>query len=127
MNKEKVPVIQTKNMLYRIEDYSVLMQALALGERIKVNIGRGDIEIFMGEDLELYAKNLAFPNLPDMLYSEELTLSTVICGIVPKLKEQEPIILSINIKKRLVLIFHHWSYRNQYICYLVCGVAMPQE
>lgn len=90
MTKERIPVIQDKDTLYNIEDYSILMQALALGERIKVNVGRGDIEIFMGEDLELYAKNLAFPSLPDMLYSEELTLPIVILGIVPKLQKQEP-------------------------------------
>lgn len=90
MTKERIPVVQDKDTLYSIENYSILMQALALGERIKVNVGRGDIEIFMGEDLELYAKNLAFPSLPDMLYSEELTLPTVILGIVPKLQKQEP-------------------------------------
>lgn len=90
MTRDKIPVIRDKDTLYRIEDYSILMQALALGERIRVNIGRGDIEIFMGEDLELYAKNLAFPSLPDMLYSEELTLPIVILGIVPKLQKQEP-------------------------------------
>lgn len=90
MTKDKIPVIRDKDTLYRIEDYSILMQALALGERIRVNIGRGDIEIFMGEDLELYAKNLSFPSLPDMLYSEELTLPIVILGIVPKLQKQEP-------------------------------------
>lgn len=90
MTKERIPVVQDKDTLYNIENYSILMQALALGERIRVNIGRGDIEIFMGEDLELYAKNLAFPSLPDMLYSEELTLPIVILGIVPKLQKQEP-------------------------------------
>lgn len=90
MTKDRIPVVQDKDTLYRIEDYSILMQALALGERIRVNVGRGDIEIFMGEDLELYAKNLAFPSLPDMLYSEELTLPIVILGIVPKLQKQEP-------------------------------------
>ena len=90
MTKDKIPVIRDKDTLYRIEDYSILMQALALGERIKVNVGRGDIEIFMGEDLEVYAKNLSFPSLPDMLYSEELTLPIVVLGIVPKLQKQEP-------------------------------------
>lgn len=90
MTKERIPVVQDKDTLYSIENYSILMQALALGERIKVNVGRGDIEIFMGEDLELYAKNLAFPSLPDMLYSEELTLPIVVLGIVPKLQKQEP-------------------------------------
>lgn len=90
MTRDKTPVIQDKDTLYSIENYSILMQALALGERIRVNVGRGDIEIFMGEDLELYAKNLAFPSLPDMLYSEELTLPIVILGIVPKLQKQEP-------------------------------------
>ena len=90
MTKERIPVVQDKNTLYNIENYSILMQALALGERIRVNVGRGDIEIFMGEDLELYAKNLSFPSLPDMLYSEELTLPIVILGIVPKLQKQEP-------------------------------------
>lgn len=90
MTKERIPVVQDKDTLYSIENYSILMQALALGERIKVNVGRGDIEIFMGEDLEVYAKNLSFPSLPDMLYSEELTLPIVILGIVPKLQKQEP-------------------------------------
>lgn len=90
MTKERIPVIQDKDTLYNIENYSILMQALALGERIRVNVGRGDIEIFMGEDLELYAKNLSFPSLPDMLYSEELTLPIVILGIVPKLQKQKP-------------------------------------
>lgn len=90
MAKDRIPVIQDKDTLYSIGDYSILMQALALGERIRVNVGRGDIEIFMGEDLELYAKNLAFPSLPDMLYSEELTLPIVILGIVPKPQKQEP-------------------------------------
>lgn len=88
MTKDKIPVIQDKDTFYRIEDYSTLMQAL--GERIKVNVGRGDIEIFMGEDLELYAKNLNFPSLPDMLYSEELTLPIVVLGVIPKLQKQEP-------------------------------------
>lgn len=90
MTKERIPVVQDKDTLYKIENYSILMQALALGERIMVNVGRGDIEIFMGEDLELYAKNLSFPSLPDMLYSEELTLPIVILGIVPKLQKQKP-------------------------------------
>lgn len=90
MAKDRIPVIQDKDTLYRIEDYSILMQALALGERIRVNVGRGDIEIFMGEDLELYAKNLSFPSLPDMRYSEELTLPIVVLGIVPKLQKQKP-------------------------------------
>lgn len=90
MTKERIPVIQDKDTLYSIENYSILMQALALGERIRVNVGRGDIEIFMGEDLEIYAKNLSFPSLPDMLYSEELTLPIVILGIVPKLQKQKP-------------------------------------
>lgn len=89
MTKERIPVVQDKDTLYSIENYSILMQALALGERIRVNVGRGDIEIFMGEDLELYAKNLSFPSLPDMLYSEELTLPIVVFGIVPKLQKQE--------------------------------------
>lgn len=90
MVKDRIPVIQNKDILYRIEDYSTLMQALALGERIRVNVGRGDIEIFMGEDLELYAKNLSFTSLPDMRYSEELTLPIVVLGIVPKLQKQKP-------------------------------------
>lgn len=90
MTKERIPVIRDKDTLYSIENYSILMQALALGERIRVNVGRGDIEIFMDEDLELYAKNLAFTSLPDMLYSEELTFPIVILGIIPKLQKQEP-------------------------------------
>lgn len=41
MTKKRIPVIQDKDTLYRIEDYSIPMQALSLGERIRVNVGRG--------------------------------------------------------------------------------------
>ena len=50
----------------------------------------GILRFSWGEDLEVYAKNLSFPSLPDMLYSEELTLPIVVLGIVPKLQKQEP-------------------------------------
>lgn len=89
MNKRE-PIVQTTKELERIGEYSILMQALALGETITVNVGRGDIEIWMDKGYELFASNLNFPDLPTFNYSEELTLSVVVERIIPKLKKQEP-------------------------------------
>lgn len=87
---EREPIAQTTKELERIGEYSILMQALALGETITINVGRGDMEIWMNKGYELFASNLNSPDLPALNYSEELTLSVVVKGIIPKLREQAP-------------------------------------
>lgn len=82
------PVLKTRDMLFRIEDYSILMQALGLGHRITINNGLTDLEIFMTEDLDIKAINLNFPDLPPYNYNEEMSLRNVILDVIPQLEEQ---------------------------------------
>lgn len=79
-----------KDELFAIEDYSTLMQYLALGYKIKVNNGLAYIEIWMEDDYKIKGLNLNFKELPPYDYSGEMTLENVILGIVPQLKKQEP-------------------------------------
>lgn len=79
-----------KDDLFAIEDYTILMQYLALGYKIKVNNGMADIEIWMEDVYKTKGLNLNFKDLPPYNYSEEMTLENVILGIIPQLKEQEP-------------------------------------
>lgn len=79
-----------KDDLFAIEDYTILMQYLALGYKIKVNNGMADIEIWMEDVYKIKGLNLNFKDLPPYNYSEEMTLENVILGIIPQLKEQEP-------------------------------------
>lgn len=82
------PVLKTKDMLFRIEDYSILMQALGLGHRITINNGFADLEVYMDEDLNIKALNMNFPDLPPYNYNEEMSLKNVILGVIPQLEKQ---------------------------------------
>lgn len=82
--------MRTKDVLKDIEEYSIFMQYLYLGETIKFNNGMTTLELVMDEELEIYAKNLLFPNLPPLLYSNDLSLTNVLFGIIPKLKKEKP-------------------------------------
>lgn len=84
------PRRMNKDELFAIEDYTILMQYLALGYKIKVNNGMADIEIWMEDVYKIKGLNLNFKDLPPYNYSEEMTLENVLLGIIPQLKEQEP-------------------------------------
>lgn len=87
---ETKPKRLNKDELFAIEDYATLMQYLALGNKIKVNNGLANIEIWMEDDYKIKGLNLNFKELPPYDYSGEMTLENVILGIVPQLKKQEP-------------------------------------
>lgn len=80
----------TKDELYNIENYAILMQYLAIGEKITINNGFADIEIWMEDGYKIKGLNLNFPTLPPYNYNEEMTLENVLLGIIPKLKSQKP-------------------------------------
>lgn len=82
------PVLKTRDMLFRIEDYSILMQALGLGHKIIINNGFADLEVYMDEDLNIKALNMNFPDLPPYNYNEEMSLKNVILGVIPQLEKQ---------------------------------------
>ena len=80
----------TKDELYNIENYTILMQYLAVGEKITINNGLADIEIWMEDGYKIKALNLHFPTLPPYKYDSEMTLGNVLLGIIPQLKNQKP-------------------------------------
>ena len=66
------------------------MQYLAIGEKITINNGCADIEIWMEDGYKIKALNLHFPTLPPYKYDNEMTLENVLLGIIPALKNQKP-------------------------------------
>lgn len=80
----------TKDELYNIENYTILMQYLAIGEKITINNGFADIEIWMEDGYKIKGLNLNFPTLPPYKYDNEMTLENVLLGIIPALKNQKP-------------------------------------
>lgn len=83
-------IFETSAELYSFEDYSILMQALGLGEEIVVNNGMADLTIWMDKDYNILALNNNFKDLPPYNYNEEMTFKNVILGVVPQLKRQKP-------------------------------------
>lgn len=79
-----------KNQLFNIENYTILMQYLAIGESIIINNGLANIEIYMKDPYDIKAQNLNFPQFPPYNYNEEMTLENVLLGIIPQLQKQEP-------------------------------------
>lgn len=61
-----------------------------IGEKITINNGFADIEIWMEDDYKIKALNLNFPTLPPYKYDNEMTLENVLLGIIPQLKNQKP-------------------------------------
>lgn len=80
----------TKDELYEIENYTILMQYLAVDGKITINNGFADIEIWMEDGYKIKALNLNFSTLPPYKYDDEMTLENVLLGIIPQLKNQKP-------------------------------------
>lgn len=77
------------NQLFNIENYTILMQYLAIGESIVINNGLANIEIYMKEAYDIKAQNLNFPQTPPYNYNSEMTLENVLLGVIPQLQKQE--------------------------------------
>ncbi len=78
-----------KNQLFNIENYTTLMQYLAIGESIIINNGLVNLEIYMKDVYDIKAQNLNLPQTPPYNYNSEMTLENVLLGIIPQLKKQE--------------------------------------
>jgi len=83
--------MRTKTVLRELDEVLVLYQYLYMNpeHRVVVNNGMTDLEIRLDENLQFYCKNLSFPHLPDMFYSETMTLNRC-WAIIDHLKEQKP-------------------------------------
>jgi len=78
-------------MLKELEDILVLYQYLYMNPENNIVIYNGiaGLEIRLDENLRFYCKNLNFPHLPNMDYSNQMTLSCCL-GAIDYLKEQSP-------------------------------------
>ena len=83
--------MRTKTMLKELDDVLIFYQYLYMNpdNRVVVNNGMTNLGIRLDENMRFYCKNLSFPHLPDMSYSEQMTLSQCL-GVIDYLKEQKP-------------------------------------
>lgn len=77
--------------LLEFEDIVILYQYLYMDEDnfITVDNGVAKLEIHMNEHGYFHAKNLNFPDLPDLSYTDMMTIPNML-GIIDQLKNTEP-------------------------------------
>lgn len=78
--------------LLELEEIPVLWQYLYMDEEnfITVDNGMAKLEIRMRESCTFHAKNLNFPDLPDLEYTEMMTIPNML-GIIDQLKNVPPV------------------------------------
>jgi len=83
--------MRTNDVLKELDDVLVLYQYLYIDpeNRIVVDNGMAELEIRLDEDLQFHYRNLNFPHLPEMDYSEQMTLNAC-TAVVDCLKRQKP-------------------------------------
>lgn len=80
--------MRTKDMLFELEDITLLYQYLYMNKNHKITFNNGltDLTIRMTDDLYILCKNESFPDLPETAFSESMTIPYVL-GIIDRLKE----------------------------------------
>lgn len=80
--------MRSKEVLFDLKDISILYQYLYISEDNFVTIDNGitKLEIRMNEDGYFHAKNLSFPDSPDLNYTDVMNVSNCL-GIIDQLKE----------------------------------------
>lgn len=79
--------MRTVDTLFDLEEISILYQYLYMNEDHYITIDNGltQLEIRMTDEGYFRAKNLKFPNLPDMSYTDMMTIPNML-GIIEQLK-----------------------------------------
>ena len=79
--------MRTTDILFDLEEIPILWQYLYMNEDHYITIDNGvtQLEIRMTENCYFHAKNLRFPNLPDMSYTDMMTIPNML-GIIDQLK-----------------------------------------
>ena len=87
--------------LLEIEDITILYQYLYMNEEhfITIDNGVAKLEIRMNEHGYFHAKNLNFPDLPDLSYTDMMTIPNMF-GIIDQLKNTEPVEFKTEFKSR---------------------------
>lgn len=83
--------MRDKNTLFDLGNIATFFRYLYSDSeaRITFHNGLGKMQLRMDEELNVWCKNLNFPDLPEMQYSQELTPYNIM-AIVDILKEQPP-------------------------------------
>lgn len=89
------------NTLIAFEDITILYQYLYMSEEhfISVDNGITTLEIRMNENGYFHAKNLNFPDLPDLNYTDMMVIPNML-GIIDQLKHVPPIEFKNEFKSR---------------------------
>ncbi len=83
--------MRTVDTLFAMEDITILWQYLYMNEEhfVTVDNGMAKLEIRMRENGSFHTKNLNFPALPDLEYTDMMVLPNML-GIVDQLKHTPP-------------------------------------
>lgn len=84
--------MRTNDVLIDLEEIPILWQYLYMSEEhyITVDNGLAKLEIRMRENCSFHAKNLNFPDLPDLEYTDMMTIPNML-GIIDQLKTVLPV------------------------------------
>ena len=79
--------MRTTDILFDMEEIPILWQYLYMDENNSIIVDNGvtRLEIRMTGNCYFHAKNLSFPNLPDMSYTDMMTIPNML-GIIDQLK-----------------------------------------
>jgi hypothetical protein len=94
-------ILRTNDILIGMEDIVIIYQYLYMSEDnfITIDNGMAKLEIRMNEDGYFHAKNLNFPDLPDLDYTDIMNIPNML-GIIEQLKETSPIEFPNSFKNR---------------------------
>lgn len=87
--------------LLELEDITILYQYLYMSEEHYITVDNGitKLEIRMNEHCYFQAKNLNFPDLPDLSYTDMMVIPNML-GIIDQLKQAPPIEFRAEFKSR---------------------------
>jgi hypothetical protein len=87
--------------LLDLEDITILYQYLYMNEDHYVTVDNGvtKLEIRMNEHCYFHAKNLNFPDLPDLNYNDMMVIPNML-GIIDQLKHIPPVEFKTEFKSR---------------------------
>lgn len=89
--KRGVARMRTVDTLVELEEIHILLQYLYMNEDHKVTVDNGvtQLEIRMTDGCYFRAKNLRFPGVPDLSYTDMMTITNML-GIIDQLKNVPP-------------------------------------
>lgn len=87
--------------LLEFEDIAILYQYLYMSDEhfITIDNGIAKLEVRMNENGYFHAKNLNFPDLPDLSYTDMMIIPNMF-GIIDQLKNTEPVEFKNEFKSR---------------------------